>query len=65
MKKNQEGRLPALLFIGEEVGNPQPLYGIVGRFRADPARAIGLLAVMKRKVTDYAADLAPDIEEPA
>lgn len=62
MKKNREGRLPSLIFIAEETGNPQPLYGIVGRFRSDPARAIGHLAIMRDKVTDFAADMAPDID---
>lgn len=64
MKKQQAGRLPAFLFITEEIGNPQPLYGIVGRFRTDPARAIGHLAIMQEKVTDFAADLAPDLQDP-
>lgn len=62
MAKNQAGRLPSLLFIGEEIGNPDPLYGLVGRFRTDPHRAIGQMAVMKRKLILFAADSAPDIE---
>lgn len=64
LRKNREGRLPSLLFIAEEVGKTQPVYGIVGRFRADPARAIGHLAIMKAKVTDFAADSAPEIRDP-
>lgn len=54
--------MPSFLFIAEELGRNEPRYGIVGRLRADPLKAIGHLAVMKTKVTDYAADLAPDIE---
>lgn len=65
MRKNKDGRLPSLLFIAEEIGNPQPVYGIVGRFRADPARAIGHLAIMKEKVIDFAADQAPGIDDPS
>ena len=62
LARTKEGRLPALLFIAEEIGR-QPVYGIVGRFRADPARAIGHLAIMKAKVIDFAADEAPDLED--
>lgn len=62
LKRTREGRIPSFLFIAEQVGSSQPLYGIVGRFRDDPARAIGYLAIMKEKVTAYAADLAPDLE---
>lgn len=62
MKKHKAGRLPSLVFIAEEIGNPQPIYGIVGRFRSDPARAIGHLAIMHDKVTDFAADTTPDLE---
>lgn len=61
IQKNKAGRLPSLLFIAEEVGNPMPLYGIVGRFRSDPTRAIGHLAIMKQKVTLFAAEGSPDI----
>jgi hypothetical protein len=63
MAKNAAGRLPSLIVIGEEVGNPRPLYGVVGRVRSDPERAIGLLAVVKQKLTEYAADMAPDVDE--
>lgn len=52
----KEGRMPSLLFIIEETGRSQPHYGIVGRYRSDPAPAIGHLAIMKAKVTDFAAD---------
>jgi hypothetical protein len=62
LRRNRAGQLPSLLFIAEETGKAQPLYGIVGRFKADPARAIGHLAIMKVKVTEYAADELPDIE---
>lgn len=62
-KKNREGRLPGFIVIAEELGNPQPFYGVVGRLRADPLRAIGHLAVMKRKVAKFAADIAPDLDE--
>jgi hypothetical protein len=63
LARTKEGRLPALLFIAEEIGRRDPVYGIVGRFRVDPARAIGHLAIMKAKVIDFAADLAPDLDE--
>jgi hypothetical protein len=62
VRKHRAGRLPSLIVIGEEVGNPQPIYAIVGRFRADPARAIGHLAIMQAKVTDFASSQSPDIE---
>lgn len=55
VKMNNEGRLPSLLFICEEVGSATPLYGMVGRFRSDPVRAIGHLAVVKRRVLGLAA----------
>lgn len=64
MEKHRAGRLPSLILIGEEIGNPQPVFGVVGRARADPARAIGHVAVLKRKLVDFAASQAPDIEEP-
>lgn len=60
LRRNRAGRLPSLLFIAEEIGKPDPLYGIVGRFRSDPARAIGHLAIMKVKVAEFAADQLPD-----
>jgi hypothetical protein len=62
LARTKEGRLPSLLFVAEEIGRA-PVYGLVGRFRADPARAIGHLAIMKAKVIDFAADEAPDIED--
>jgi hypothetical protein len=65
MAKHKAGKLPALLFIGEELGTARPLYGMVGRFRADPTRAIGHLAVVKRKVIEMASDGAPEVEDPA
>lgn len=61
MRKNRLGRIPAFLFIAEEIGNPHPLLGMVGRFRTDPSRAIGHLAVMKAKVIELAANDAPDV----
>lgn len=61
LKKVRAGRMPSLLFIAEEVGRSKPVYGMVGRFRADPARALGHLAIMKVKVTEYAADESPSI----
>lgn len=64
MKKHREGRLPSFLFITEEVGNPKPLYGLVGRFRSDPAKAIGHLNIMREKVTDFAASQAADLDDP-
>jgi hypothetical protein len=63
--KHRAGRLPSLLFIGEELGSDQPLYGMVGLFRARPTSAIGHVAVFKRKLVALAAEDAPDFEEPA
>jgi hypothetical protein len=63
MEKHKAGKLPALLFIGEELGSARPLYGMVGRFRTDPTRAIGHLAVVKRKVTEIAAEHGPEVED--
>lgn len=63
LEKAEAGQVPSVMVIAEEVGTAQPIYNIEGRFRSDPARAIGPLAVMKAKVTDFAADLAPDFSE--
>lgn len=63
LKRNRAGRLPSLVFIAEEVGRNEPRYGIVGRFRANPAKAIGHLAIMKEKVTDFAASQAADLDD--
>lgn len=63
MAKHRAGKLPSLLFIGEELGSSRPLYGMVGRFRADPTRAIGHLAVVKRKVTEIAAEHGPEVQD--
>jgi hypothetical protein len=60
--RTRAGRMPSLLFIAEEIGQASPRYGIVGRFRADPARAIGHLAIMKEKVTDFASSQLPDLD---
>jgi hypothetical protein len=62
LKRTRAGKMPSLLFIAEEVGR-EPRYGLVGRFRSDPAKALGHVTVMKEKLTDFAADHAPDIEE--
>lgn len=51
------GRIPGLILIVEEIGRNEPRYCLVGRFRSDPAKAIGHLAIMQQKVTDFAADL--------
>jgi hypothetical protein len=63
LRKNRAGRIPGFILIAEELGNPQPFYSLVGRFRTDPLRAIGHLAVMKRKVSALATELAPDLED--
>lgn len=62
LKKARDGRLPSFTFVAEELGNPNPLYGVVGRHRTEPARAIGPLAVMKAKLIELATDSAPDPE---
>lgn len=62
LAKAESGEVPSVLLIAEEVGQKQPVFNIAGRFRADPSRAIGPLAVAKLKVTDYAADLSPGFE---
>lgn len=62
VRKHRAGRLPSLILIGEEIGNSQPIYAIVGRFRADPSRAIGHLAIMKAKVTEFASSQLPDFD---
>jgi hypothetical protein len=63
LKKNREGRLSSLLFIAEEIGTDAPIYGLVGRFRREPSRAIGHLAILKVKLAAYAAESMPDLEE--
>lgn len=63
LKRTRAGRIPSVLFIAEEIGRAQPHYGIVGRFRADPAKAIGHMAIMTAKVTDFAADQVPSIDD--
>ena len=63
LAKAEAGRVPSVALIAEELGAAQPTFNIAGRYRADPARAIGPLAVMTRKVTDFAAERAPDFEE--
>jgi hypothetical protein len=60
--KARAGKAPGLLFVMEESGRKEPRYCVVGRFRADPARALGHVVVMKQKLTDFAADQAPEIE---
>ena len=62
LEKTRAGRMPSLIFITEEAGR-EPRYGIVGRFRADPAKAIGHLAIMKAKMTDFAALRAADLDD--
>lgn len=57
------GRVPSLLVIMEEGGSSKPRYCVVGRFRADPARALGHVTVMREKLTELAFDQAPEIEE--
>lgn len=59
----RRGLMPSLLFITEDAGRGAPRYGVVGRFRADPVKALGHLAVMKEKLADFAASHAPDIED--
>lgn len=62
LEKTRAGKMPSLIFITEEAGR-QPRYGMVGRIRSDPAKVIGHLAVMKRKMIDLAADEAPDLTD--
>lgn len=64
LKRARAGRMPSFLFIAEEVGRGAPRYGLVGRFRSDPAKAIGHLNIMRVKVTDFAASQAADIDDP-
>lgn len=64
LEMTRAGRMPSLLFIAEDSGRGEPRYGVVGRFRADPVKALGHLVVMKEKLTDFAADQAPDLDTP-
>lgn len=63
LQRVRDGRVTSVLFVVEEVGRREPHYGIVGRYRESPAAAIGHLAIMQEKVKDYAADMAPDLED--
>lgn len=56
LARTKAGKLPSLIFIAEEDGGAEPVYGIVGRLQADPVRAIGHLAIMKSRVIDLAAE---------
>lgn len=60
LKKARAGRLPSFSFVAEELGNPEALYGVVGRHRSDPSRAIGPLSVMKAKLIELATAKAAD-----
>lgn len=62
MRRAKAGRIRSLIFIAEEIGREHPHYGIVGRLRADPMRAIGHLAVMQEKTTQWAAEQVPDLD---
>lgn len=62
LKKCRAGTLPSLIIVGEETGAMQPLMAVVGRYRSDPARAVGHVAIMKKKLIAWAADLAPDLD---
>lgn len=62
LERARAGFIPGLLFVAEDTGRPDSRYGIVGRFRSDPAKALGHALVLKEKLTDFAAEEAPDFE---
>jgi hypothetical protein len=48
------GELISLAFLAETTGR-EPIAGIVGRYREEPTRALGEMAIMKAKLARYAA----------
>lgn len=63
LERTRAGRMPGFLFIADEIGRRTPRYGMVGRFRVDPAKAIGHLTIMREKVADFAASQAADLDD--
>lgn len=61
LARTRAGRIPSLLFIAEELG--QYRYGMVGRFRSDPAKAIGHLAMLNERVIDFASTITPGLDD--
>lgn len=48
------GQLTSLAYVAEELDQGDSLLGVVGRFRDEPTKLIGELAVMNVKLAKYA-----------
>jgi hypothetical protein len=54
------GELISLAFLAEQTDG-DPISGLVGRYRAEPERALGELSVMKTRLAGYVASQRDDL----
>lgn len=50
------GELVSMAFLAEQLGLQEPVCGVVGRYRDDPAKLLGEMAVMKTQLARFAAE---------
>lgn len=54
LQRAEADELTSFAFLAEVADRPEPLLGVVGRYREQPTRLIGELSVMKVKMTKFA-----------
>lgn len=60
LARARAGELTSLAYLAEQSHTREPLAGISGRYREDPAKAVAELAIMNVRLTNYAASLRQD-----
>ena len=60
LDRARAGELISLAYLAEQTSIREPLAGISGRYREDPARAVAGLAIMNVRLTNFAAAQQPE-----
>lgn len=62
LERLDSGRLVALMFVVEDLDEDEPVAGMAGRYRADPAKALGELAVMQTRLSRHIANQRSELD---
>lgn len=56
LERADKGRLVSLMYVAEDLDEDEPVAALSGRYKADPAKALGELAVMKVRLARHIAN---------
>jgi hypothetical protein len=62
LERLESGRLASLMFVAEDLDEPEPVAGLAGRYKADPAKALGELAVLQTRLARHIANRRSDLD---